>query len=105
MVLPASTIAVLLITMVALWGVGGWALVRSLGDEERKLELLERQETFDTYSPRVLSELREWINSHPDHPRVDDATTAYNDCVDRLTRIEETFYDWDETTVDDLERL
>lgn len=95
----------MLSAIVLLWGVASWALYRTLSDEERKLELIQEQGTIDTYSPRALSDLQEWIETHPSHPKISDAREAYNECVDILREIDEPFYDWSEAEIKDLEKL
>lgn len=88
-----------------LWGSAAWALYRSLTDEDEKLELIERQGEIDTYSPRALAELREWVTTHPEDPLAGEARERYNDCVAILRRVDETFYDWSESEIDSLEEL
>lgn len=100
-----STWLVMLGSIVLLWGVAGWALYRTLSDEERKLELLNDHGEIDTYSPRTMAELRDWIETHPNHPKIEQATTAYNDCVETLHDIETPFYEWNEEQIAELEPL
>lgn len=88
-----------------LWGSATWALYRSLTDEDEKLELIERQGEIDTYSPQALAELREWVTAHPEDPLAGEARDRYNDCVEILRRVDETFYDWSESEIDSLEKL
>ena len=88
-----------------LWGTALWALYRSLHDEGRKLELIEQQGEIDTYPPRALSELRGWIKANPDDPLVDEARSRYNECVEVLQRVDETFYDWSDEEIQTLEKL
>lgn len=52
---------------------------------------------------RALAELREWIESNPNDPFVDEARRRYNECVELLQRADETFYDY-EREIDSLER-
>jgi ABC-type nickel/cobalt efflux system permease component RcnA len=103
--LPVITWVVMVITIVLLWGVASWALYRTLTDEERKLELLQEQDTLETYSPESLRELREWVQNHPTDPLADDARERYNDCVETLHETNESFYDWSETEIENLEKL
>lgn len=91
--------------IVALWGTAGWALYRSLTDEDEKLELIEAQGEIDTYSPKALSELREWITTNPEDPLAEEARDRYNECVEILRRVDETFYDWSESEIESLEKL
>lgn len=92
-------------SIVVLWGVASWALYRTLTDEEYKLELLDRQGKIDTYSPTALRELREWVQANPDDPMADEARERYNECVETLQSIDETFYDWSEEEIQNLKQL
>lgn len=103
--LPVITWVVMVITIVLLWGVASWALYRTLTKEEHKLELLQDQDNLETYSPQSMRELREWVQDHPADPLADDARERYNDCVETLRKIDQTFYDWSEAEINDLEKL
>ena len=103
--LSASGWVVMLGAIAVLWVPATWALYRSLTDEDRKLELLDQQGEIDTYSPRALSELREWIESNPEDPLAGEARERHNDCVEILRRVDGTFYDWSESEVQSLEKL
>lgn len=106
--MPGMTVGgrvVMFATIVVLWGAASWALVRTLRDEDRKLELLEEQGEIDTYSPESLRELRTWIEEHPDDPLAEEARAAYNDCIETLETIDESFYDWSTEEIGQLERL
>jgi outer membrane protein assembly factor BamD (BamD/ComL family) len=92
-------------TVVAFWGIAVWALVCTLGQEDRKVELLESQDRIDSYSPRALADLREFAEGNPNDPYAEDARRRYNKCVETLKRTEGRFYDWSDEEVADLERL
>lgn len=103
--LTPATWAVIAVSVASLWGVAGWALYRTLTDEDRKLDLLQRQGEIETYSSTALAELREWIEANSDDPLASDAREAHNECVETLRSIDETFYDWSDEEIDRLERL
>lgn len=105
MALSPITWTVMLASIVVLVGTASAALVKSLREEDRKLELLREQDRIDTYSPRGLRELRSWIQSNPDDPLREEAVRRYNDCVDALRSIDEPFYDWSEEEIESLEKL
>jgi hypothetical protein len=105
MVLTASVLGMLAFTLFAFWGIAGWALVRTLDQEKRKVELLEEQDRLDTYSPQALTELREWIESNPNDPLADQARRQHNECVDVLKETDRHFYDWSREEIDSLDRL
>ncbi|MCU4743935.1 hypothetical protein OB955_17070 [Halobacteria archaeon AArc-m2/3/4] len=103
--LSLSVLGMLGFTLLAFWGVAGWALVRTLGQERRKVEILAHQDRMDTYSPTALAELREWIEEHPDDPLADEARAQYNECVTVLRTTDMHFYDWSNEEIADLEPL
>jgi ABC-type nickel/cobalt efflux system permease component RcnA len=105
MALPMSTWVVMLGSIAVLWGTAVWALVRSLRDEDEKLELLNEQSEIDTYSPRSMAELREWIRANPGNQHTEEGRARYNECVETLKRIDTTFYDWNQSEIDALEKL
>lgn len=103
--LTGGVIATLVFVLVAFWGVAGWALVRTLGQEDRKVELLETQDRIDTYSPTALADLRAFVENNPEDPYVADARRRYNDCVETLETTDRHFYDWSDEEIERLERL
>lgn len=103
--LSAEVWAMLAFVLVAFWGIAGWALVRTLRQEDRKVELLERQDRIDSYSPRALADLRAFVENNPEDPYVADARRRYNRCVETLRETDRQFYDWSEEEIDRLERL
>ncbi|MXV61422.1 hypothetical protein GS429_04955 [Natronorubrum sp. JWXQ-INN-674] len=105
MALTAEVLGMLAFTLLAFWGVAAWALVRTLRQEGRKVEILERQERMDTYSPAALAELREWVENNPDDPLVDEARERHNECVEVLRQTDRHFYDWSDGEIDRLERV
>jgi hypothetical protein len=105
MALSTSAWVVMLGSIAVLWGTAVWALVRSLRDEDEKLELLNEQGEIDTYSPRSMTELREWIRDNPGDKHASEARDRYNECVETLRRIDTTFYDWSREEIDSLEKL
>ncbi|WP_254863930.1 hypothetical protein [Halovivax gelatinilyticus] len=105
MALTPSVLGTLAFTLLAFWGVAIWALTRTLRQEEHKVELLSEQDRIDTYSPRALADLREWIEENPTDPLVDDARAAHNECVETLRSVDRYYYDWTDGEVERLERL
>lgn len=97
--------ATMLFTILAFWGLAIWALVRTLGQEDRKVEILENQDRIDTYSPRALADLREWIEENPDDSYASDARRRYNECVETLRETDRHFYDWSDEEIESLERI
>ncbi len=93
------------VAIIAFWGIASWALVRTMRQEDRKLKLIERVGSIDTYSPRGLADLRAWIEENPDDPYIGDAKEAYNECVETLKEIDETFYHWSEEEIEELETV
>ncbi|ELZ27364.1 hypothetical protein C474_16534 [Halogeometricum pallidum JCM 14848] len=102
-----STLAwvTMLLSLLVLPGVASVALVRSLRTEERKLELLRAQGSVDSYSPRALADLREWVQAHPNDPYATDARERHNECVRTLREIDEPYYDWSPEQIENLETI
>lgn len=103
--LTSEVWAMLIVVLLAFWGVAGWALVRTLEQEDRKVELLESQDRIDSYSPRALADLREFIENNPNDSYTEDARRRYNDCVETLEGTDRQFYDWTDEEIADLERV
>lgn len=103
--LTAGVWAMMGFTIVAFWGVAIWALVRTLRQEDRKVELLESRDRIDSYSPKALADLREFVENNPDDPYAPDARRRYNDCVETLRETDERFYDWNDREVEKLKRI
>lgn len=102
-----STLAwvTMILALLALPGVASVVLVRSLRTEERKLELLREQGNIDSYSPRALADLREWVQAHPNDPYTTDARERHNECVRTLREIDEPYYDWSAEQIAELETI
>lgn len=105
MALTVTTWVVMGVISASLLGVGTWAIVRSLSDEERKLRLVRDQGRIDTYSPKALRELREWVEANPNDSLAAEGRKRHNECVDALREIDEPFYDWSDEEIESLERI
>lgn len=105
MALSTVAWATMIVAIILLPGVASAILIKSLRSEERKLELLRDQETIDSYSPRALADLREWIEAHPNDQYADEARQRYNECVRTLREIDEPYYDWSDEQIEDLETI
>ena len=96
---------VMIAMIIVLWGVALVAFYKTLSDEDRKSELIKEQGEIETYSPRALAELKTWIENNPNDPYNEIAVDRYNECVDALDSIEETFYDWSQSEIDSFEKM
>ena len=105
MALSLTTWVVMVAIIGILWGGATLTIRRSMRDEDHKLELINQQGKIDTYSPRALADLREWIENNPDDPYAEEARARYNDCVETLQEIDEPFYDWNDDEIASLETL
>ncbi len=92
-------------TLFAFWGIASWALVVTLRQEGQKVELLEHQDRIDTYSPKALEELRDWIENNPNDPLAERARQQYNSCVETLKETDRQFYDWSDEEIAKLDQL
>lgn len=102
-----STVAwiTMILAILALPGVASVILIKSLRTEERKLRLLKDQGTIDSYPPRALRELREWVQENPNDPYAPEARQRYNECVRSLREIDEPYYDWSDEEIAELETI
>lgn len=91
----------MILCIIVFFGASIWALVYTLRQEERKLELLQKQNEIDTYSPAALRDLRRWIEETPidSDPDVQLALEAYDKCVETLRESEHHFYGWSEDDI------
>ena len=105
MALSAAAWVTMVGSIVLLWVPALWALVRTLRDEDRKINLLNQQGKIDTYSPQALAELHEWIRANPDDAYAPEARKRYNNCVETLREIDEPFYDWSDSEIEELRKL
>jgi hypothetical protein len=95
----------MLLAIILLPGVAIVVLVKSMRSEERKLELLQEQGRIDSYSPRALAELREWIQANPNDSYASVARERHNECVRTLKDIDEPYYEWSAEEIEQLEEL
>ncbi|MDS0223028.1 hypothetical protein NDI54_16910 [Haloarcula sp. S1AR25-5A] len=105
MALSAVAWATMLFTILVLPGIATAVLIRSLRTEERKLALIRDQGRIDSYSPRALRELGEWIHANPNDPYVAEARERYNECVRTLRETDEPYYDWSDEQIEALETI
>ncbi|MBV0903323.1 outer membrane protein assembly factor BamD [Haloarcula salina] len=105
MALSTLAWATMALSILVLPGVATAILVRSMRSEDRKLALLERQDNIDSYSPRALEELREWIQTNPNDPYAPEARERYNECVRTLREIDDPYYDWSPEQIEKLETI
>ncbi|WP_121741862.1 hypothetical protein [Natronorubrum halophilum] len=103
--LSIEVLGMLIFTLLAFWGVALWALVRTLRQEGRKVELLSHQDRVDTYSPKALAELREWVEDNRDDPLVDEVRERHNECVEVLETTDRHYYNWSDAEIERLERV
>jgi hypothetical protein len=103
MALTPAVLGMLAFTLIAFQGVAGVALVVTLRQEGRKVELLEHQDRIDTYSPKALAELRDWIETNPEDPLAERARRQHNTCVETLRETDRRYYDWSDEEIADLE--
>lgn len=89
-----SAIIVMLASIVALWGVAGYALIVSMRHEERKLSLLHSQGDFEPFSPRAFRDLEHWLTQHPDSEHAPEIREWQGVQRQSLQRNPQRFYDW-----------
>lgn len=81
------------LVLALLWGVAGWSLVRTMGEEGRKARLLHRHGSVDRLSPRALADLEAWLAEHPEDPYADLARERVAETRDHRASGRPCFYD------------
>jgi len=89
-----SAIVVMLGSIAALWGVAIITLVHSMRQEERKLSLIEVQGGFEPFSPRAVTDIKNWLASHPDDVRALEMRELLHQQQHALQQNAQTFYGW-----------
>lgn len=105
MSLPLDVWIMMSFSILVFFGVSLWAVVQSLVQEERKMQILRSENALDPYSPRALQDLHAWIEGHADDPDVDVARARYRDCREALQSTDRHFYDWSRADIDRIEPL
>lgn len=103
--LPLDVWAMMIFSILAFFGVALWALIYTLRQEEQKMDILRTEGALDTYSPSALQDLRAWIDAHPnpDDPDLEEARSAYQECVETLRTTDRHFYDWSDAEIERLD--
>lgn len=103
--LPLDVWAMLLFSVAVFFGGSTWALVYSLVQEERKMQIFNTEGVLDPFSPRALRDLKAWLRAHPhpDSPEAEDGRQAYRECVEALKSSDRHFYNWSDEEIDRLE--
>lgn len=101
--LPLDVWAMMLFSILAFFGTSISMLIYTLRQEERKMELLQKEGAIDTHSPAALADLRAWIEAHPADADVETARTTYRNCVDALRTTDRHFYNWSEADLETLD--
>lgn len=105
--LPLDVWAMMSFSIIVFFGVSVWALIYTLREEERKLDILRNEDALDSYSPKALRDLRAWIRAQPDASSEDagEEKAAYQECLETLQTSRRHFYDWSADDIDELETL
>ncbi|WP_277810793.1 hypothetical protein [Chromohalobacter canadensis] len=89
-----SAIIVMIVSIIALWGVASYALIVSMRQEERKLALLQSQDDFEPYSPRAFRDLEQWLAQHSDSEHAPEVREWQQAQRQSLQRNPQRFYEW-----------
>lgn len=97
-----SAVVVMIASMIALWGVASWSLVYSMRQEERKLNLIKEQGSFEPYSPHSLHDLERWIKRNPRSECLQEVIGVIKEQKDAMRNCKNYYYEWDDTEVQRL---
>nr|WP_298411161.1 hypothetical protein [uncultured Halomonas sp.] len=89
-----TAIIVMIVCIIALWGVAGTALVYSMRQEERKLTLLKTQKSFEPLSPQAMRDLEAWLARHPEGEQAREMRELLDTQHRALRDNSQYFYDW-----------
>lgn len=103
MSLPLDVWLMMGFSVLVFFGVSIWAVVQSLVQEERKMQILQSENALDPYSPRALRDLGAWIEQHPDDPEVEMARARYHDCRGAVQSAGRHYYNWSKADIDRLD--
>lgn len=100
-----AAIIVMIVCIVALWGVASAALVYSMRQEERKLRLIKEQDGFEPYSPQALRDLDRWIEQNNASEHAQEMRNVHEEQRKALKKCTSYFYTWDQSDVDRLKEI
>ncbi|SDM24498.1 hypothetical protein SAMN05661010_03752 [Modicisalibacter muralis] len=60
-----SAIIIMLVAITMIWGIATLALIHTMRQESRKLELLQVQGGFEPFSPTAQQDIEGWLARHP----------------------------------------
>lgn len=95
MSLPA--IIVMICSIIALWGVASWALVYSMRQEERKLQLINSQGGFEPFSPRAAHDLDAWIEKNGTDENIQEMKDIREEQREAMSKYNRYFYSWNKS--------
>jgi L-asparagine transporter-like permease len=100
-----AAIIVMIVCIVALWGVAIVALVYSMRQEEHKLQLIKEQGGFEPYSPRALRDLDRWIEQNNTSEHAQEMHNVHEEQRAALQKCTSYFYTWNQSDVERLKEI
>lgn len=100
-----AAIIVMIVCIVALWGVASVALVYSLSQEERKLKLIKKQGGFEPYSPQALRDLDRWIEQNNTSEHAQEVRNVHEGQRAALQKYTSYFYTWNRSDIESLKEI
>ena len=94
--MSTDSIIVMVLSMIALWGVATSALVYSMRKEDEKLKLVQLQKGFEPFSPQAQLDLEQWLQHHPHSEHAPEMRELLAFQQEALQKYPEHFYDWSE---------
>ncbi|MCL1478946.1 hypothetical protein MIH18_03580 [Marinobacter sp. M3C] len=100
-----AAIIVMITCIFVLWGVASVALVYSMRQEERKLQLIKKQGSFEPYSPKALRDLDRWIEQNNTSEHVQEMRDVHDEQREALQKCKSYFYIWDQSDVEIMKEI
>lgn len=91
-----DSIIVMVLSMLALWGVATTALVYSMRKEDVKLKLVQKQDGFESFSPKAQRDLEQWLVNNTGSKHAPEIQALLVMQKDALLKYPEHFYNWSE---------
>lgn len=94
--MSTDSIIVMVLSMLALWGVAISALVYSMRKEDVKLQLVQKQNGFESFSPKAQRDLELWLKEKGTSSGAPEIRELLSLQKEALLKYPEHFYDWSE---------
>lgn len=93
-----DSIIVMVLCILALWGVATTALIYSMRKEDLKLQLVQQQRGFEPFSPLAQRDLELWLRNNPHSEHVTEIQELLAYQKQALQKYPRHYYDWPQPT-------